>query len=115
MALLQWRIYYDRFEVDDTQAAPESVPKVGVQYIQQRTPSGVDNDQGPRERVEPLQGETYYCWEGDRWIGHDQIGLFQYLTEQGSKVVLFGREIPYERWAAISERAATDPDFRGRR
>ncbi len=110
--MLQWRIYYNGFEVDSAHSRPEDVPKTGIQYIRQRTPSGVDAEP---VRVEPLQGENYYCWQDDRWIGHDRDGLMQYLAASGLKIVLFGYEIAYEKWAMISERAGQDPDFQVRR
>ncbi len=111
--MICWRIYYgDRSTVDNTTTAPADVPKTDVQYIRQRTPSGVDAEPA---RIEPVQGENYYCWQDDRWIGHDRDGMVQYLMTIGSKVVLFGFEIGYERWAAISEQAGLDPDFQVRR
>jgi len=48
-------------------------------------------------------GADYYVWRGGRWQGVDIFGLFDYLLDTG--LVLFGRTIDAEEYAAIMARA----------
>lgn len=97
-----WRIWYeDGTTADSLTFAPDEVQKTGVAYIQQHTPHG----------VEPVQGETYYTWDGDRWTGRDEAGFWQYMMRPGPRIVLFGYEQHREDWYKIVEQATNDPDF----
>ena len=51
-------------------------------------------------------GADYYVWQGDRWLGVDIFGLFDYLLDSG--LVLFGRTITNKEYQAIYQKAKVE-------
>ena len=94
---MHWYIYYA--DQEPWQGAVEEAPERGVQAIVQEDP-----DLG----WHALSCCDYYIWIGDRWLGVDVFGLWDYLASPGWKRVLFGRTIRNEEYVAIYRRALAD-------
>ena len=99
----RWAIYYD----DGTWASsavtfPPALVKVGVVTIRQeveRAPGHMD--------IVHVNGFDFY-WPNDednRWWGGDIFGLWDYLTQPGKKIVLFGRSVPAVAWNQVLDLA----------
>jgi len=100
---LKWKIYYEEGpEYSSLDGPPEMAPKRGVQAV-----ICADKDHG--HRVERAN-DFYVWWYGD-WRGVDIFGLWDYLSQPGNKIVLFGRLIPYEEYRTILAKAMTDPEI----
>ena len=101
--MLEWVIIYDDgTEVSNLGVSPALAPKCGVLCIVRKDP-----DVG--RYVE--RGENFYVWRSEvgGWRGCDQFGLYDYLMQPGSKVVLFGRTVSEVEWTAALERALNYP------
>lgn len=101
--MVDWRVYYDdaaTFDSDD--GPPHLAPKRGVQAVVRTH---------PRVGFLVLEGHDYYWWDGGEWLGGDKFGLFDYLSQSGRKVVLFGRSIQRDEYERIVQQARDDPDF----
>jgi hypothetical protein len=107
---LRWAIYYDNGSVWCWHEVGEDagqLPKVGVIAIKQEVILGPG--QFPDTRL--ISGFDYY-WRDDKdpdgWGGGDLFGMYDYLTQSGHKVVLFGRTISRERFQRIYDGARLD-------
>lgn len=101
--MIDWRIYYgDGTIIDATDVSLENVPTTDVQVI-------VSPDEECGRII--LCRWDYYVWRDDCWFGCNLFGLFDYLTMDGMKKVLFGRTTQNERFRAIYFKAKDDPDF----
>lgn len=98
---MKWMIFYDDGTTySDVDGSPFDAPSRGVQIICHECP-----DVG-----RTLNGkEDYYWWNGTRWFGGDQFGLFDYLISNGPKKVIFGRVIDNESFQKIIKQATTHP------
>ena len=102
---MPWKLYYgDASTYSDQDGPPESAPGRNVQVIAQ------SHQETGRQY---LHSHDYYYWRKDeqRWVGcSDRLGfgLWDYLCEPGFKVVKMGRDIPRERYFAISRLAHDD-------
>lgn len=97
MASLSWCIYYPdgkTFSSDD--GAPQDAPARGVQVIVQE-----DYDVGFHLQT----GDDYYLWNGEKFVGVDIFGLFDFLIETG--LVKFGRMITNAEYREIFDWANT--------
>ena len=101
---MEWKIYYSSSTYSNEDGPPELAPKRGVQAVL------VANDVAGR-RIE--RSEDHYIWVPDRggWRGVDRFGLYDYLIEPGTKIVLFGRTLSDDDYAAVWQRASKDTDF----
>ncbi len=100
---MRWRIYYDDGSThSDGVTSVEFAPCDGVIVIAQ-----ADDDVGR----ELLHRKDHYYWERARWWGCDRYGLEDYLRRPGWRKVLSGRNTEYQNYAALFERARTDPDL----
>lgn len=100
--MTDWRIYYDDGSIASSEESyPHTCEKNGVQVI-------VQDDVAFGFR---LLTNDYYLWsyQDERWYGADLFGLFDYLQQNGQKVVLFGRSVPEERFEEIYQTACNDP------
>lgn len=79
-----WRIYYDRGTYGSEDGPVEDAPGQGVLVIAQ-----ADEDVGRELRY----GHDFYVWNGDRWFGVDQYGLWDYLSHPGWRKVVAGRTV----------------------
>jgi hypothetical protein len=104
---MRWKIFYgDGSTYDSEQGGPELAPARDVQVI-------INEDS---EYLWATQTSSdYYVWDNRtgelRWWGVDKFGLYDYLIEPGWKIVLFGRTISNEEYAAIFQRAKNDPEW----
>lgn len=98
---MEWKIYYSDRVYTSEDGPPELAPKRDVQMIAVacRT-SG--------RRIE--RSSDFYIWVPDRgmWRGVDFFGMYDYMIEPGSKVVLFGRVLDNEAYADIWRHAVHD-------
>ena len=100
---VHFRIYYS--DESYYEGPPELAPGRDVQAIVQdhRTVGS-----------EILSGSDYFVWsdrgDGYRWWGVDLFGLYDYLVEDGLKIVLFGRMLAFEEWNRIFSIAAAYKD-----
>ena len=105
---MKWNIYYsDGTTLSSEAATPSSIVKrVGVQVIIQE-----DNEKG----WIAVSGYDYFMWDargGDaKWFRGDDAGLFQYLTQPGSKFVLLGEWVDDVAYREILQRANKDRTF----
>lgn len=83
----------------DDYGPPELAPKRGIQVISQEDP-----DTGQSF----TRSNDFYWWTDKGWQGGDLFGLFDYLIEPGSKVVLFGRTIGNREFTGILQHALND-------
>ena len=104
---MKWKVWYDgglTFSSDD--GPPTRAPKRGVQAI-----ACADREAG---RV-ICRSSDFYIWsvfDGQSgWQGVDMFGLFDYLSEPGAKVVLFGRTIGNVEYRQLLNRIVDDPDL----
>lgn len=102
---MQWKIYYSNSTYSDEDGPPASAPKRDVQAIVVR------DDAISGRYIE--RSNDYYIWtpHNGGWRGVDMFGLFDYLSEPGTKIVLFGRTLMNEAFAKIWQRASKDQDL----
>ncbi len=82
---VDWAIFYgDRLVYSNLDGPVEGVPKLNTQIVLQKS---------DRVEWEMIRSSDYYVWRDTFWRGVDIFGLFDYLSQPGSKVVLFGRTI----------------------
>ena len=95
---MKFKIYYDDGSTYTDQDGPiELAPKVGVICIAQE-------DAFAGRKID--RSCDYYVMHDYGMRGVDQFGLYDYLTQPGSKIVLFGRTVSDERWREIWDEAA---------
>jgi hypothetical protein len=103
---MRWRVYYgDGGRFGDPDGAATDTPGLGVVAITQTD---------PENGRYVLAGDGYYWWEHDRWWSGDLLGCWDYLTRPGPRKVLFGRQVPNDRYQEILRIADTDPEFPAR-
>lgn len=103
--MLHWRIYYDDGTTyDNEDGSPENAPKQGVISVVHK-----DKEVGRSITTQ----YDFYWWNYDisQWYGGDIFGLWDYLTQPGEKIVLFGRSVPRQCYRNIQQNAIDDPDF----
>jgi len=95
-----WKIFYDDGSTySDQDGTIETAPKLGVIIV-----ASSDPDVGRKYD----RSCDYYVWHSYGWRGVDQFGLYDYLSQSGSKVVLFGRTVEDRRWKEIWQQAIDD-------
>ena len=100
---VNWKIYYgDGSTYSDQDGSPEEAQKVNCLAI-------VQTNDVTGHSVEHTT--DYYCWFSPYWRGCDIFGLWDYLSQPGVKVVLFGRWVSNEDYKKILQRALKDPDI----
>lgn len=98
-----WRIYYgDNFTYSDADGPLDQAPKRNVQVIVYP-----DSEVG---RV-VLSLRDFYWLADYGWDGGDIFGLWDYLAQPGSKIVLFGRAVRTSHYRQVLARALSDPGF----
>lgn len=107
MAVPAWRIYYgdgSTFSADD--GPPGDAPKRGVQLVAQ---FGMPDE---ADGVGFIYGHDFYCWTGADpelgWCGREAFGLWEYLSEPGVKVVLFGRTVRTREFRELVDRVVAE-------
>lgn len=102
---INWKVYYDDGSTYDNQdGPPKEAPKQGVICTVNR------DDEVGRQIINQYD---FYWWhyEEEYWYGGDIFGLWDYLTQSGEKIVLFGRSVPRDQYRTIHQQAVNDPDF----
>lgn len=107
--MLRWRVYYgDGAALSDEDCSLEALPGENVIVV-------VQSDDVPGDVYATGRQLTYdrdfYWWEGDRWVGGDLYGLFDYLRRPGWRKVLAGRTVIRDKYKKALARAVADPDF----
>lgn len=99
-----WKIWYDDYSnFSSLDGTPQDAPRAGVEVIVQ------DDEQSGRWNQ---CMDDYYIWKGDRWLGVDQFGMYDYLLHNtGPCIVLFGRTVPNDAFRLILKKAEEDPEF----
>lgn len=97
-----YRIYYAGGVTVSQETPIELTPALGVQVIVQ-----ADLEVG----WAMTHSRDYYVWWGERWVGVDQFGLWDYLIREGWKRVLFGRTLTAVEYQAIYAQAKADRTF----
>ena len=104
--MANWRIYYsDGSTFDDSQGTPEDAPSFGVIAIP---------FPGPEVGRVIMNGWDWYYWRADheQWWGSDIHGLLDSLLHNlPITAIKQGRNISNLEFAAVLERAISDPDF----
>ena len=99
----RWAIYYDDGGWEcHAWIKPIDLVKLGVVSIRQE----VELAPGHMDVIH-VNGFDFY-WPNDldnRWWGGDLFGLWDYLTQPGAKIVLFGRSVPRTVWDQVLEMA----------
>ena len=93
-----WRVYYEDGSVfTDADGPPWDAPRLAVQLVAQE-----DKRVGYRY----VSGCDFYTYEPDRggWHTTDQWGLYDHLIRAPLPLVLFGRNMSDEAWAALHAR-----------
>jgi len=99
---IKWKIYYgDGSTYSNEDGEPELAPKRNVLAVAQC-------NEVTGHSVEHTT--AYYCWFDPYWRGCDQFGLWDYLAEPGTKVVMFGRWVSNKDYTELLTRALQDPD-----
>jgi hypothetical protein len=101
----QWKIFYgDSSTYSDADGSPYYAPRRNVQVI-----IGPDAANG---RYILAHKESYW-WDAyrGRWFGGDRWGEWDYLDQLGPRVVLRGRFVSNDEYAACIAAALTDPAF----
>lgn len=93
----KWIIFYDDGTTYcDGDGSPFDAPARGVQII------ATENSEVGRV----INGkEDLYWWNGERWLGGDNFGLYDYLLSNGPKKVIFGRVLDNEAFQKIVKTA----------
>ena len=98
---MEWQIFYQKGSYSNDDGPPELAPKRGVQAI-----AVADKKVG--RRIE--RSNDFYIYVPDRgiWRGVEQFGLYDYLQDDGFKIVLFGRTLTDSEYSIIWKRATTE-------
>jgi hypothetical protein len=105
---VKWKIYYsDGKTISSEDATPFSIERrVGVQVIVQ---------EDPEKGWLALPPYDYYMFGArggaPKWFPGDQVGLFQYITQPGSKCILLGEWVDDIIYRKILNRATEDRMF----
>jgi len=98
-----WRVFYaDGVTYSDADGPTEDAPGQGVLVIAQADP-----DVGRELRY----GSDFYVWDGGRWLGVDQFGLWDYLARPGWRKVLAGRTVGPREMEEAYRAALEDPSL----
>lgn len=100
--MVPWRVYYGDGTTWD--GDPFDAPGLNVQAVVQ-----ADAEVGRHV----VTGFDFYWWEAshDRWWGGDLFGLWDYLSREGPRKVIFARTMMNAEYRAVFDRAVADPDF----
>ena len=99
--MVSWVIWYDKLPTfSDDEGESHEAPRWGVQCI-----AFYSADHG---RV-ILHGHNYYWLEDGEWLGGDLLGLIDYVTRPGEKIVFVGRSVPPAVFWKIYNEADADP------
>ena len=97
---MRWKVYYsDGTTYCDMDGPIEDAPKRGVIIVA----SECDLMGRKYDR-----STDYYCWFDYGWRGVDIFGMYDYLTQPGYKVVLFGRTVEDSVWRELWDIATRD-------
>lgn len=102
---MKWIIYYgDGSRYTNEDGVPELAPKRNVQAI------AVADDKVGR-RIE--RSNDFYVYVPDRgiWRGVEQFGLYDYMIDDGFKIVLFGRTLADKEYSDVWHRATHDTEL----
>ena len=96
----EWKVFYDDGSTfGNADGPPELAPTRGVQGIIQ-----VDVEHG--SRIE--KSNDYYVWWENEWRGLDIFGLWDYLTQPGYSLVIFGRLISHIEYRKLLQTIIDD-------
>lgn len=100
--MIDWKIYYGDGSTYSSEDGPaEQAPKINCQAV-------VQNHEVVGHSVEHTT--DYYVWFDGFWRGVEIFGLWDYLSQPGSKVVLFGRWVPNDEYREFLNKALNDPE-----
>lgn len=102
---VKWKIYYgDGSTATNESHRLEEVRGDDVQLIVQEEPT---------VKWEMLHARDFYIWHfsGERWIGVDWFGLYQYMCRPGFNVILVGQTLLREDFNNLYRIAKADRDF----
>ena len=105
---MNWQIYYsDGTIINSENVTPSSIVKrTGVQVIIQK-----DREKGWLA----VCGYDFFMWDdrgnGAKWFRGDYAGLFQYITQPGSKYILLGEWVDDVVYREILQRVNKDRAF----
>ncbi len=103
----RWCIWYQdgtTFSSDDGE--PQDVPGSGIVVIAQ---DGGNHDTPyatAGEQWRTVFGYDWYIFDKNRWFSTNMVGLVQYVTEPGCKIVKVGRWVPHELYEKLRAEAA---------
>jgi hypothetical protein len=98
---MKWRIYYsDGATFSDADGAPEDAPPDGIQVIVQ------EDERAGRAYIE---GNDFYVWDGERWVGMDDDGMKTHFRLSG--LLKQGYCLSRRKFDVVLNRAFRDPDF----
>lgn len=98
-----WRIFCSGgVTYSDADGPVEDAPGQGVLVISQADP-----DVGRELRY----GHDFYVWDGGRWLGVDQYGVWDYLSRPGWRKVIAGRTVSPQEMSAAYAAAISDTDL----
>jgi hypothetical protein len=108
--MIEWRIYYgDGSTFSNLDGEVWEAPRRYVQLVRQRHP-----EKGSVILHGSMNDYVYYCWHGDQWRPHTQMGFEQYMDAPGRfKVRLCGYWIEDDAFKALMVKAQGDPEFDG--
>ena len=101
----KFKIFYENGSTYSDKNGPiERAHKMGVVIIL------MESGQGQRIEKE----HDFYCYFPHGWVGVSQYGLYDYLSSQGYKLVLFGREVEENKRNTIYNSALSDTYIKGK-
>ena len=99
---MEWKIFYA--DGSTYYGEPELAPKRGVQAI-------IVKDELVGRRIESTTDQYIYSPERGGWRGVDQYALYEYLTESGFKIVLFGSVMIDSEYRDMWDKISKDTDL----
>lgn len=99
---MDWKIFYSNGSTYS--GNPEFAPKTKVQAI-------IVKDDLIGRRIESSSDQYIYSQERGGWRGVDKYTLYEYLTEPGYKIVLFGSVMIDSDFRKLWDKIANDTDL----
>ena len=99
---MDWKIFYS--DGRTYSGPPELAPKTQVQAI-------IVKDDLIGRRIESSVDQYIYSPERGGWRGVDKFALWEYLSEPGFKIVLFGSVMPDADFRQLWDKISKDKDL----
>lgn len=104
----RWCIWYhDGTTFDWRDGEPADAPGSGVVIIAQTHPDATPTTMSA-QHIEgaTLEGYDWYIHDRGAWFATNMMGLVQYVSEPGPKVIKMGRWVPRHVYAELHSKAA---------